>query len=158
MPCLDQFILGIQPSHPKYYPGMDDSVLNHEPLAINQNSAQGVTAGNLMAGGPEDLTPPQAQVAIQGPNQVALDHVQPMPPVGAAVIVGAPGAALPGPPQPLVLAPEPAPPLMIIMPAANGNPAHRPLMRTLYGFPNILMEEDQDEEGEQVQGADEGEE
>ncbi|KAG8721393.1 hypothetical protein FRC09_007955 [Ceratobasidium sp. 395] len=126
---------------------------NQEPVAVDQIPA----AGNPVGGDGQNQALPQAQPVIQGPNQVVLGHVQPAPPpVVAAAVINVPNVALPN----LLQFPIPAlgfgPALMPTLPAVNGNPINLPLMRTLYGFPNIPMEDEHDE-GEDVQdGADDG--
>ncbi|KAG8790331.1 hypothetical protein FRC12_012158 [Ceratobasidium sp. 428] len=93
---------------------------------------------------------------IQGPNQVALHHVEVAPPIAAAAaIIEVPNVVLPNLPQPPIPAPELAPVPMVIPPAANDNPIHLRLMRTLYGFPDIQMEEEHGE-GEDAQDSDDG--
>ncbi|KAG8794766.1 hypothetical protein FRC12_021901 [Ceratobasidium sp. 428] len=130
---------------------------NQEPVAANQNPAQGVAAGGPVAGNVENPAPPQVQVVIQEPSQVALDHAQPTPPVVvAAAVIDVPHAVPPNPLQPPVPAAGIVPIPVVIPPAANGNPIHLPLMRTLYGFPDGLMEGEHGE-GEDAHDSDDEE-
>ncbi|KAG8794001.1 hypothetical protein FRC12_000876 [Ceratobasidium sp. 428] len=118
------------------------STPNHGPAVVNQDLAQGVAANIPVADNVQNPVFAPAQIVIQGPNQAILDPAQPVPPVAVAVavVVDIPNAALPHPPEPPVQAPEPAPIPLIFPLVANGDPADGPLMRTLYGFPNILIE------------------
>ncbi|KAG8779582.1 hypothetical protein FRC12_024065 [Ceratobasidium sp. 428] len=127
-------------------PNQEPLVVNQEPVAVNSNPAQGLDAGNPVTGNVQNPALSQAQAVIQGLNQVALDHEQPAPPVVvAAALTDVPNVAPPNSIQPPVPAPGLAPAPMTIPPAANGNPTHLPLKRTLCGFPNIPIEEEHSE-------------
>ncbi|KAG8722897.1 hypothetical protein FRC09_005500 [Ceratobasidium sp. 395] len=133
-------------------PNQEPVVVNQEPVAVNSNPAHSVDAGDLVVGNVQSPALPQAQAMIQGPNQVAFDHEQPAPPVVvAAALTDVLNVTLPNPIQPPVPAPGLALAPMAIPPAANGNPIHLSLKRTLYGFPDIPIEE-QHSESEDVQG------
>ncbi|KAG8779291.1 hypothetical protein FRC12_024446 [Ceratobasidium sp. 428] len=99
----------------------------------------------------------QAQVTIQGPNQVALDNVQHTPPVVVpTAVVDVPHVVPLNPLQPLVPAPGLAPIPVAIPPAADDNPIHPPVIRALYGFPGISAEEESDEGEDAQDGVDDG--
>ncbi|KAG8721394.1 hypothetical protein FRC09_007956 [Ceratobasidium sp. 395] len=126
---------------------------NQGHLVVDQDPAQAVAVGDPIPGNVDDATHPPVQVVVQGPNQAVLNPAQPVPPVVAAVLDNIPDAALPGPPQPPVPAPGPVPLLVAVPLAVNGNLVGASLIRTLYGIPNILVEEgdEGDGEGEEVQ-------
>ncbi|KAG8697473.1 hypothetical protein FRC09_007852 [Ceratobasidium sp. 395] len=124
------------------------STLNQEPVALNQNPAQGIVAGNPVVENAQNPALPLPLAVMQGENQAALNHMQSMPPavvaapVANGLIVMPPNSAQPAVPVP-ALAPAP----VVMLPAVNGNPIHPPLMRTLYGFLDIPMEDEHGEDG-----------
>ncbi|KAG8771782.1 hypothetical protein FRC12_003413 [Ceratobasidium sp. 428] len=133
--------------------GVRCSMPQDEPVAINQDLVQGIP----VAENAQNAALPPMQV-IQGANQVIFDPTQPIPPAAGTVLIDMPNPmpVVPNLPQPPVQipGPAPAPTLVANAAAANENPVHLPLMRTLYGFPDIVIEEENDE-GEEAQDGDE---
>ncbi|KAG8794002.1 hypothetical protein FRC12_000877 [Ceratobasidium sp. 428] len=128
-----------------YLPVFDmESTPNQERLVADQDPAQTVAVGNPIPENGDNAAHPPVQAMIQGPNQGVLNPAQIVPPM----VGDTSNAALPGPAQPTVLAPEPALLLVVIPPVANNNPAVWPLMRGLSGFLNISVEEGGEEEEE----------
>ncbi|KAG8792755.1 hypothetical protein FRC12_004982 [Ceratobasidium sp. 428] len=131
-----------------------ENASNQEPTTSNRDLTRDVATGIPVVENTQDPGPPTAQVAVQGPNQVALHPTQHvLPDAAGAVMVDVPNAVLvvPEPPQPLVHAPEPVLAPMFTAPVPNGIPVRFPLMRALHGLPHIATEEEHAEDQE-VQG------
>ncbi|KAG8790332.1 hypothetical protein FRC12_012159 [Ceratobasidium sp. 428] len=147
----NQHIFRKNPSLRKNCPrDTQSSAPNHEP-AVNQELAP---TGTSVADNAQNPVLAPVQAAIQGPNQTILGPAQlVLPAATAAAVINTPNTALLHTPVPPVQAPEPTLALLIVPPVANGNPVDGPLMRTLYGSPNVWIGEG-DEEGDEAQGSD----
>ncbi|KAG8723096.1 hypothetical protein FRC09_004749 [Ceratobasidium sp. 395] len=126
-----------------------------EPVAINQDLVQGIP----VAENAQNAVLPPMQL-IQGVNQVVFDPMQPTPPVAGAILIDMPNPmpVVPNILQLPVQMPVPAlvPAPVANAPAANQNQIDLPLMRTLYGFPDIIIEAENDEGGEAQDGDENG--